>query len=119
MAGTHGGGIGADETLAVRELRMWKEARRPAQIKNFMRLAVDPAEPDLVAYWPFGYKDDPSTPFENVADWTATDDIPVAPPMTLFAGSYWGGWSEEPVDFSTVQVTLKDGTKSPAPSLRK
>ncbi len=118
MAGTHSGGIGANETMAVRELRMWNVARRPVQIKNFMRLAVDPAEPKLVAYWPFGYKEDPSIPFENVAEWTATDDVPVAPPMTLFAGAYWGGWSEEPVDFSTVEVTLKDGTKNSGATTR-
>ena len=111
MFGTHSGGVAADATVAVRELRMWNTARRPAQIKNYMRLAVNPAEPKLVAYWPFGFTDGAPSSFPNTAAWTATDDIPVAPPMTVFAGAYWGGWAVS-VDFANVEVTLKDGTKN-------
>lgn len=117
MIGTHSGGVPATATMALREFRFWKSARRATQIKNYMRLGVDPAEPNLVAYWKF---DDVSgegtvpTSFTSVAEWAGTTEIPVPPAMNLFGAAYFGGWSTDPVDFSTVQVTLKDGTKSPA-----
>ena len=117
MFGTHGGGVSAASTVAVRELRMWNTARRPAQIKNYMRLAVNTAEPRLVAYWPFGFTEGTPASFPNTAEWTATEDIPVAPPMTVFSDTYWGGWAES-VDFANVEVTLKDGTTSTGSSTR-
>jgi hypothetical protein len=119
MIGTHSGGVPASATMALHEFRFWKVARRATQIKNYMRLRADASEPNLVGYWTF---DDASgseatpTEFNSVAAWdgTADTDIPVPTPMKLYSSSYFGGWSADPVDFSTVQVTLKDGSKSPA-----
>lgn len=116
MIGTHSGGIAATQTMAVRELRFWKTARRATQIKNYMRLRADLAEPNLVACWTF---EDASgtgavpTSFTSVAEWAGNADIPVPPAMNVYGPTYFGSWGD-PVDFSTVQVTLSDGTKSPA-----
>lgn len=117
MIGTHSGGVGATQTMALREFRFWKSARRATQIKNFMRLRADVNDPNLVAYWTFEDASETGatpTEFTSVAKWAGDADIPVPPAMGLYGASYFGGWSSEPVDFSTVQVTLKDGTKSPA-----
>jgi hypothetical protein len=117
MLGTHSGGIGEAHTMAVRELRFWKTARRAMQIKNFMRLRVDPSEPDLVAFWTFedeSKKGTTPTSFTSTATWGGGGGIPKPPIMNVRTpATYFGSWGD-PVDFSTVKVTLKDGSKSPA-----
>ena len=117
MIGTHSGGVSAAQTMALREFRFWKSARRATQIKNYMRLGVDPAEPNLVGYWKF---DDVSgagtvpTGFTSVANWAGSTDIPVPPAINLYGSTpaNYCSWSSADIDFSTVEVTLKDGTKS-------
>ncbi|MDR1336617.1 MAG: DUF1735 and LamG domain-containing protein [Tannerella sp.] len=37
---------------AMSQIRFWKTARTPTQIKNNMYFEIDPANPDLIGYWP-------------------------------------------------------------------
>jgi hypothetical protein len=40
------------DLCAMSQLRFWKVARTQAQIKNNMYFEIDPANPDLIGYWP-------------------------------------------------------------------